>query len=114
MKLFGLLRRGASFFVAGACDKTVSIVTGKKCEFGLSVASQLHDCEPWEDHYETRALNDLRKALKEGDYTSARGLAAFGAKEGASRNCLDMIERLINFVAKGHEPEVYMQEFYSD
>lgn len=114
MNPFGVIRRGISFYVAGVVDKSTSIFTDKKCDFGKCVAARLHDCEPWEDHFETRALNDLRTALQNGDYDSARGLAAIGAKDDADPYCVNLIERLIDFVAKGHEPETYIQEFYSN
>lgn len=113
MKPFAFLRRGISFFIAGACDKSASIVTGKECSFGKCVASRLNGCEPWSNHFEKRALRDLRTAMKDGDYKDARFLAAIGTKEGNNPYCVSMVERLIDFLSKGHEAEFDLNTFYS-
>lgn len=110
--MFGIVKRGISFFTAGAWDRITFQITGKKNDFAKCIAARINDCLPCEDRYEKRIVADIWKALRDKNYQSARSLEAIGAKEGADRYCTSMMRRVIDFVAENHELDFERTEFF--
>ena len=100
------IRRQLSFFTSGIIDRIISRTTGRRCNFSGAVLAKLHNCEPWTDHFERSALDSMRKANELKDFKNMRILAALGAKEGASRYCVELAERVIDLLAFGEEIEI--------
>ena len=70
------------------------------------MARNLSRCNPWTNHYSTSTLSDIKSALFDGDYDSARGLAAFGTTEDANPFCVELLEDAIKLASKGCEPNI--------
>lgn len=92
-----------AFFAGGIVDRIKYRSTGKKSTFGKCVAAKLSECEPWTDHYDVSAMEDIRDAITNHDFVSARGLADITVKEGAEGVCVGMLKSLIEWLAEGKE-----------
>jgi len=74
-------------------------------------AQKASDCEPWTDHYSPKAISDIKAALKDHDFKSARALAAICSNEEASTYCKNLLEAIIDFLALGVEIDIEMIAF---
>jgi len=108
---FSFLKRQISFVSVGIIDQISSRVSGRKVSFGKICMTKIHDCEPWTDHYSPRVCHDIKTSLFNGDFQSARGLAAIASKEGASWYCVRLMENIIELVASGSEIEFELISF---
>lgn len=66
------------------------------------------------DHFETSTLIGIGigigigQAKKNGDFSAIRILAAIGAKEGASKYCVELAEKAIDLLALREEVNIEM------
>jgi len=111
MAFFSKIKTGVAFVADGMFDKFSSRFTGKKICFAKHITAKLSECEPWSDHFEVSAINGIESALKNSDFPSARGLAAFGFKECASMYCVELAEKAIEFLVSGYDPEFVLSLF---
>jgi len=97
--LFGyrFVRRQLSFVSAGIFDKIFSRLTGRKISFGKICVIKLMECEPWTDHFSPVSINSISEALLDGDFKSARLLAAISSLDAEkSAYCIKLLEKEYN------------------
>ena len=100
---FGIAKKVVTWTTAGFSDRFASRLTGKKVTFGQRVAAKIDQREPWDRHLEISAIEGINKALSEKDFEAARILLAFGAKEDAVGECLQLLSMAIELLAHGEE-----------
>jgi len=103
--------RQLSFISAGIVDRISSRIFKREVSFGKMCVIKLNDCEPWTDHFSARTVSDIKHALLNKDFSSARALIALCSNEDASRYCIALLEKVVDLLASGYEVEVELITF---
>ena len=88
---------------AGFSDLISSRLFGKTITYGQRVARKIDKCEPWSDHLEESAIENIHEAIRSKEYNVARFFIAFGSKEKAVIECIEILKLAIEFLAHGEE-----------
>lgn len=70
---------------------------------GKMIAQKFDDCQPWTNHLTPTAINNINDAMKANDFSSARGLIAFGTTAVSDQSCIKMLEFAVELLADGNE-----------
>lgn len=76
----------------GSVDEIKETFTDAEITRFSDTAKMLDRCQPWENHLERDAVNEINKALKKNDYSAAREAVTKHATETADPWCIDILK----------------------
>lgn len=78
--------------VKGSMDEIKNTFTDAEITRFSDTAKMLDRCQPWENHLERDAVNEINKALKKNDYSAARKAVTKHATETADPSCIEILK----------------------
>jgi hypothetical protein len=100
---WGLVKKAIIWTSAGFVDRINKRRGCTDIKVGKMIAQKFDNCQPWTDHLTPTAISNINDAMKSNDFSSARGLVAFGTTSVANRGCIEMLEFAIDLLADGNE-----------
>ena len=100
---WGIVKKAMIWTSAGFVDKINKRRGCPDIKVGKMIAHRFDNCLPWTDHLTPTSINNINDAMKANDFSSARGLIAFGATDVANKDCIKMLEFAIDLLADGNE-----------